>query len=222
MLVSLKYLLIRIIERRFIKTIKRLEKGFWVCLVQVFIMDSLEQILNREDTKTKPSLRKRVKHFLVDVLSNTVYYSATYGLLEILGGADSDELIRTRTIGIGVGIVFGRPMGLTRDYLAEKMAVTKDSTFFDRLKVNVAAITPITAVIYGGMLIAGTAWAHYSKQTGADPNFFNSVIETLPNFPVGTWATGTAFGGVLAMGYGPFNDYVRRKFEINPAIADSK
>ncbi|MBT4445997.1 L-alanine exporter AlaE [archaeon] len=166
------------------------------------------------------SFMGKAKNYAVDVMSGSIYYTATYGLQEIAFGADSEELLKTRLIGLGVGAVIMRPVGLARNYVADKMNVTQESLFLDKLKVNVAAITPLQAIVYGGMLVASTAWSEYLVMP--EPEVVESVVDSISDFPTATWLFGTAVGGLHAFPYGWFNDKIRTYFGVKAAISSSE
>lgn len=200
-------------------------------------MDSLEQVLVKEDSKLKKT-GKALWSYTVDMVSGNTFYTTVYGLQELaffhgsqylqdLGmdiptEGNLEGLFRTRLIGLAAGLFFFKPIGMARNYVANKMQVNKDSSLINKVKVNLAAITPIQAVVYAGMLAGGATWAHYSNTTGNDPDLFNSVVETLSDFPIATWVAGTFGGAIYAFPYGQFNDWCRKKAGVKPAIADSE
>ena len=73
----------------------------------------------------------------------------------------------------------------------------------DKIKVNLLAITPVQAVIYGGMLAGAMAW---SGKWDLKSSLY-------------AWGIGVGTGAVHAVIYGDLQDKARRLFGIRPAIA---
>lgn len=164
----------------------------------------LEEIINgkRRETLTERALNPFYK-YSVDVLSGWLYYTPTYALQELAAGKDFDTVIKTRLIGMVAHAVIMRPVGLLRDYVAKKWQVTQESSLADKMKVNLAVITPVQAVIYAGMLAGGMIWSgNYDLKSS-----------------VYAWVLGTALGAFHAVPYGFVQDRVRKVYGVKPAIA---
>ena len=141
--------------------------------------------------------------YAVDVLSGWTYYTPVYAAQELLAGKDIETVVKTRLIGMAAHTVAMRPIGLLRNHFAQKWNVTSESSFVDKLKVNVVAVIPVQAVVYAGMLFGGMAWSgQYDWKASAY-----------------AWGMGVALGAVHSFPYGSVQDKVRTFFGIKPAIA---
>lgn len=139
----------------------------------------------------------------IDVLSGWIYYTPTYAAQELAVGKDIDTVVKTRLIGMAAHTLAMRPTGLLRNYVAKKWNVTQKSPLVDKMKVNLVAITPLQAVVYGGMLIGGMAWSgNYDWKAS-----------------IYAWGIGVTLGAFHSIPYGFVQDWVRRSFGIRPAIA---
>jgi hypothetical protein len=143
------------------------------------------------------------KRYGVDVLSGWIYYTPTYALQELVAGKDSEAILKTRLIGLGVHAIVMRPVGMVRNYVAKKWNVTKDSSAWDKIKVNLIGVTPIQSVAYAGMLIGGMAWSD-------EWNWGASAI---------AWGIGVGIGAGHSIPYGFVQDKIRKVFGVKPAIA---
>ena len=136
------------------------------------------------------------------MISGWTYYTPTYALQEAIAGKDLDTIVKTRTIGILAHAISIRPMGLLRNYLADKWKVTKESSLRDKIKVNLVAITPIQAVVYAGMLAGGMSWS-------GNYDIKSSVY---------AWTMGVGLGALHSIPYGFVQDKIRTMFGVKPAI----
>lgn len=150
---------------------------------------------------TSPSYK-----YAVDVLSGWLYYTPTYALQELAAGKDLDTVVKTRTIGMAAHALAMRPIGMLRNYVAQRWGVTQESPLIDKMKVNLAAVTPIQSVVYGGMLAGGMAWSgNWDWESSAY-----------------AWGMGVALGVLHAVPYGFVQDGVRTLFGVRPAIASKE
>jgi hypothetical protein len=144
--------------------------------------------------------------FGVDVLSGWIYYTPTYALQELAVGKDIETVIKTRLIGLAVQAVVMRPVGLLRNFVANKWSVTKESSFEDQMKVNLVAVTPPQAVIYGAMLVGGMVWSgNYDLESS-----------------LYAWGAGVGLGVLHSSPYGFVQDKVRKFFGVKPAIGEKE
>ena len=124
-----------------------------------------------------------------------------------------------------------RPVGKIRNYVAQKMQVTKESPIRDQIKVNFIGITPIQAVAYGLMIYSTGAFevdpeisnmnelqkiTYRAIEKGA--NFFGTK---LPSIGTVTWVAGTVLGAIHSVFAGPVQDKVRKYFGVEQAIKES-
>jgi len=142
----------------------------------------------------------------VDVLSGWVYYTPTYAAQELAAGKSLDTVIKTRLIGMGVQALIFRPIGLLRNYVAKKLDVTQDSSFIEKMKVNLITIVPTQAVAYAGILFASMTWA-------GKYDLKESAI---------AWGVGVGVGALHAIPYGYVQDGIRKFFGVKPAIGTAK
>ncbi len=157
----------------------------------------LEKIANEET-----NLKDSIYLYMVDVASGWAYYTPTYAAQELLCGKDIETTIKTRAIGLVAGALVARPVGLIRNYVANKMNVTKDSPTIEKIKVNFISVTPIQAIVYAGMLGGGMAWSgNYDLKSSAL-----------------AWSVGIGVGALHSIPYGYFQDKFRKFFGVNPAI----
>ena len=140
--------------------------------------------------------------YQADVLGGWLYYTPIYGLQEIAFGKETNEMMMTRLIGLGMHAALMRPVGKLRDYLAQKRGVTKKSPFKDKLKINLLAITPIQTVAYALMLTGGMA---LSNKWNLESSFYN-------------WMLGTALSAVHAFPACWVQDKIRGLYGLAPAI----
>ena len=166
----------------------------------------LEKILKKTTEKwaeaTNSLSKSQMYRYSVDVLSGWLYYTPTYALQELASGKDWDTVLKTRLIGLAAHAMVMRPIGLLRNYVAERWEVTKESLLIDKIKVNLVAVTPPQAIVYGCMLAGGMAWSGNYE-----------IRESIY-----AWVIGVGLGALHALAYGPVQDYVRRFFKVTPAI----
>ncbi len=144
--------------------------------------------------------------FGVDVLSGWLYYTPTYAAQELAVGKDVETVIKTRLIGLVAQAVAMRPVGLLRNYVAKKWGVTKESSLVDQMKVNLVAVTPPQAIVYGGMLAGGMAWSgNYDLESS-----------------LYAWGVGVGLGTLHSIPYGFVQDKVRKFFGVKPAIRENE
>ena len=141
----------------------------------------------------------------VDAVSGWLYYTPTYAAQELAAGKDLDTVIKTRLIGLGSHLLTMRPIGLLRNYVAERWNVTEDSPLLDKVKVNVVAVAPVQAVTYGAMLMGSMAWSGNYDWKAA-------------NY---AWAIGVTLGVFHSIPYGFVQDKIRMFFGVKPAIRAS-
>ncbi|MBI5065945.1 L-alanine exporter AlaE [Candidatus Woesearchaeota archaeon] len=140
--------------------------------------------------------------YSVDVVSGWVYYTPTYALQEAIVGKDLDTIVKTRALGLLAHAIAMRPMGLLRNYVANKWNVTKKSPLKDKIKVNLVAITPIQSIVYAGMISGGMVWSgKYDLKSS-----------------IYAWCVGVGLGALHAIPYGFVQDAARNIFGIKPAI----
>lgn len=121
---------------------------------------------------------------------------------ELICGADLETITRTRGIGLVAHAIIMGPVGKLRNYTAERWNVTRESSFLEKLKINLVALTPPQAVVYGGMLVAGMTWSGESDWKAA----------------AAAWTLGVGVGAFHAFPYGWFQDRFRRVCGIEAAI----
>lgn len=142
------------------------------------------------------------KNYWVDVASGWSYYTPVYAIQEVIAGKELDSIVATRALGLIMHAAAIRPIGKVRNYFADKWEVTKESSFLKKLGLNLAAVTPIQAVAYAGMLLGGMALSgKYDWEASTK-----------------SWALGTGLGALHAFPYGSFQDGFRRFFGVQPAI----
>ncbi len=150
----------------------------------------------------KSKIPEGVYNYCVDVVSGWAYYTPVYAIQEAACGKDFETIVKTRLVGLAAHAIAMRPIGLLRNYIANKMQVTKDSSFLDKLKVNVLSVTPPQAIVYGGMLAAGNALSgNYDAKS--------SLL---------AWGVGVGLGALHAFPYGVVQDKIRGACGVKPAI----
>ena len=168
---------------------------------------NLENIIDNIKEKHRERAAKVVEglyNYSVDVLSGWLYYTPTYALQEIAAGKDLDTIAKTRAIGLAAHMIMMRPTGLLRNYFANKWNVTKESSFLDKMKVNLVAVTPLQSVAYASMLVGGMAWSgNYDWKAS-----------------LYAWIVGVGLGALHAFPYGYVQDKVRSFCGVAPAIAE--
>ncbi len=169
----------------------------------------LENLLNKikdEWLETTVKLSENsVYKYGVDAVSGWLYYTPTYAAQELACGKDLDSVIKTRLIGLGSHLLTMRPIGLLRNYAAQRWNVTQESPLIDKIKVNLIAVAPLQAVTYGAMLVGSMAWSgnyDWKATTYA-------------------WAIGVTLGVFHSIPYGFIQDRIRQFCGVKPAIAAS-
>ena len=143
-----------------------------------------------------------VYQYSVDFLSGWLYYTPMYAAQELAVGKDVETVVKTRLIGLAAQAIAMRPVGLLRNYVAKKWGITKESSLVDQMKVNLVAVTPIQAVVYGGMLAGGMAWS-------GNYDWKSSLY---------AWGMGVVLGALHSIPYGFVQDKVRKSFGVKAAI----
>ncbi len=140
--------------------------------------------------------------YCVDVASGWAYYTPMFALQEAIAGKDLETIVKTRAIGLLVHLASVSSIGMLRNHVAKKEGITESSSLWDKIKVDLKAVTPVQASVYAGMLMGGMAWSgNYDwKATGI------------------AFALGTALGAIHSVPYGKFQDKFRKKFGVQPAI----
>ena len=166
-------------------------------------LDDVVENIKEKWSEDKPKLvGNPIYQYSVDVLSGWTYYTPTYALQELAAGKDVDTIIKTRLIGLAAHVVAMRPIGLLRNKFAKKWNVTQDSPLKDKVKLNFAIITPVQAVVYGGMLMGGMSWSgNYDLESS-----------------LYAWGVGVGLGALHSVPYGFVQDIVRKIFGVKPAI----
>ncbi len=157
-------------------------------------------------TKINGSFRESINLACVDIMSGWIYYTPTYALQEFICGNDLETITKTRVIGLAAQAIAMRPVGMLRDYVANKKEITEESKLIDKMKVNLIAVTSPQSVIYAGMLLGGMAWSGEYNWGPA----------------ISAWAVGTSLGAIHSLAYGPFQDIFRKKMKVEPAIKPAK
>lgn len=167
------------------------------------LQDIIEGVRGKWQASTTRLAESAIYRYGIDVFSGWIYYTPTYAIQELVAGKDVDTVIKTRLIGMAAHAIAMRPVGLLRDYMAKKWNVTRQSPLSDKVKVNLVAVTPPQAVVYGGMLVGGMAWSgNYDVKAS-----------------MYAWGIGIALGALHSIPYGFVQDKVRQFFGIKPAIA---
>lgn len=166
----------------------------------------LEKLVSESKEKWRETCVKSIESPLyrygVDVSSGWLYYTPTYALQELAAGKDIETVVKTRLIGMAAHAIAMRPIGLLRNYVAKKWGVDEDSSFADKAKVNVVAVTPIQSIVYAGLLAGGMAWSgNYDLKSS-----------------MYAWGIGVALGVPHSVPYGFVQDKVRKFFRVKPAI----
>lgn len=170
------------------------------------IINNLKEKWEEKWAEKSKQIGTAVYNYSVDVGSGWLYYTPTYALQELAAGKDIETVIKTRVIGMAVHAGIMRPTGLLRDYFANKWSVTKDSSLSDKIKMNIAAVTPIQSIVYAGMLVGGMAWSgNYDWKAS-----------------IYAWGAGVALGALHAVPYGYVQDGVRTFFGVKPAIKEKE
>ncbi len=155
-------------------------------------------------SRCKENSERAFYKYCVDVGSGWIYYTLTYALQELASGKDTESVIKTRAIGLLAHAVVMRPVGMLRNYVAERWKVTDESSIADKIKVNLVTVTPPQAITYGAMLMGGMAWSgHYDWKSSAI-----------------AWGVGVALGTLHSAPYGWFQDKFRKAFGVQPAIKE--
>lgn len=141
-------------------------------------------------------------NYVVDVASAWTYYTPAYALQEFVAGKDPETIVKTRAIGLVAHAIAMRPVGMLRNYTANKWGVTAESSQLDKMKVNLVSVVPIQAATYAGMLVGGMAWS-------GNYDFKSSLI---------AWGMGVSLGLLHAMPYGWFQDKFKKLCNVKPAI----
>ena len=161
--------------------------------------------LSMELNVEKNSERKFYR-YCVDVASGWMYYTPTFALQEVIAGKDLETILKTRVIGLAVHLISVSSIGALRNYMAKKEGVTESSSAWDKIKVDLKAVTPVQASVYAAMLLGGMAWSgNYDWKATAI-----------------AFALGVGLGAVHSIPYGKFQDKFRKTFGVEPAIRNSK
>src|SRR3989338_6677287 len=111
----------------------------------------VEQSGQHDAPVNSPSYRRMTKgvaDWFVDVSAGWTFFTPVYAAMEhYVAGMDSEKVFDSRSAGMVANEIAMRPTGLLRNRLAKRWNVTKESSWYMKVAVNVCAGTPIQAIM---------------------------------------------------------------------------
>ena len=154
------------------------------------------------DLSRKALERVQTKDYWTNVFSGWTYYTPAYLVQELAAGKDMDSIFATRAIGLATHLILMDPIQKRRKRIAQKRGVTKESSYWSQIAVNIEAITPIQSAAYAAMLAGGMVW---SGEWNSEATFYS-------------WLGGTILGAFHATIQGPYQDWLRGKYGLEKSI----
>lgn len=93
---------------------------------------------------------------VVDTLGNVTYSWIAGSILDYCAGLNGEGIMVSRISAMGINAVTGRPYGLWRDYVFEKMRTTDESGRIQRGVVELVAFNTFQVPIYAVGVMIGT------------------------------------------------------------------
>ncbi|MBI4738050.1 L-alanine exporter AlaE [Candidatus Woesearchaeota archaeon] len=140
-----------------------------------------------------------MKDYLVDTSSSLIFYAPVFTFVEyVIAGMESNEVLKSRTIGTIVGIVTARPYGKFREWWSHARRTDSGSSQLKKLLTETSGLTLFTLPCYVATLtIAGAS--------------FDETVVALPS--------GLALSALSSRPYGYFLDRWRKLWGGKPTLS---
>src|SRR3989338_6791869 len=100
-----------------------------------------------------------IKSYMVDVTSAWIFYTPIVALSEYASGMESEKILKSRLISVGLQIFIARPLGVFRQYWANLWDAGQESTPLKKFAGDTSFQVLTQAPIYSGMLyLAGASF----------------------------------------------------------------
>lgn len=141
---------------------------------------------------------KTLKNYVVDTTSSWVYWTPLMAMDELfISGMDGEEVLKSRLVAIGMGLIVARPQAIFRQYWADLWKADGDSSKLKKFIVDTTAQMAWQAPLYSTILyFSGVSWDEGTTAL----------------------ATGLVIGTVFGRFYGYFQDKWRKLWGTKPTL----